>query len=280
MAKFEPQVISGSQSFAQEKLRDIGELSFERPSAIAIPPTPGATPESAASPADRVKIVAPAQEPWRMICDLVITAADGSLHSGTAWFISPRTLITAGHCISVFSPGKPANGKVRSIRVMPARNGETNAANSLFGWVDVPEQNLFAHSSWVSGDLNFDYGAIVLPAGIKPLGDSQKWFLYGHFSDASLVNAEAVLAGYPDNVQEGTQWGERNLIKSLTATRVSYDIFTFAGQSGSPVFFTYSNPDQYVACAIHNWGNASLNSGVRINPQVIEQLNAWASLGL
>jgi glutamyl endopeptidase len=255
----------------QEELRDIGELSFGQRKT----PSPGVlTPKSANNIADRARVTNVADPPWRKVSDLLITAGDGTRHSGTAWFISPRTLVTAGHCVSVFRPGSPAHGMVRSILVMPARNGETSASNSPFGWVEVPRQNLQVHSRWANnGDLGFDYGAIILPQKVPPLGEQTGFFGYGHFLDQDLDESRPTLSGYPDNVPEGTQWFEVNLIKEITTGRVFYDIFTFAGQSGSPVFFRNNN--RQIACAIHTFGDVSLNSGVRINPQVIAQLNAW-----
>lgn len=259
------------RALQKEEFRDIGELSFGR---REMPPAGVLTPKSANNIADRARVTNVTQPPWRKVSDLLITAGDGTLHSGTAWFISPRTLVTAGHCISVFRPGSPAHGMVRSILVMPARNGETSAANSPFGWAAVPRQNLQVHSQWANnGDLNFDYGAIILPSTVPALGEQTGFFGYGHFLDPDLDESAPTLSGYPDNVPEGTQWFEVNLIKEVTPTRVHYDIFTFTGQSGSPVFFRNNN--RQIACAVHTFGDVSLNSGVRINPQVIAQLNAW-----
>jgi V8-like Glu-specific endopeptidase len=258
------------EGLSGDELRDIGELTFGKRRA-AKPAGENILMESAASSADRSMVTNVTQSPWRKICDLLITAADGTLHSGTGWFISPRTLVTAGHCVFVFKPGTSEHGMVRSILVMPARNGETSAAQSPFGWVEVPQTNLRVPQRWASnGELDFDYGAIILPES-TPLGSKVGFFGFGHFLDQDLGGSMPVLSGYPDDVPEGTQWMESNPIKQVTATRVFYDIFTFNGQSGSPVFFRDTN----IACAIHDFGDVSLNSGVRINPQVIAQLNAW-----
>ncbi|HEX2270508.1 MAG TPA: hypothetical protein VHH35_13270, partial [Pyrinomonadaceae bacterium] len=71
----------------------------------------------------------------------------------------------------------------------------------------------------------------------------------------------------------GTQWRETNAIKRVEPAHLLYDIFTFGGQSGSPVFF--ANEAQQTACAIHNFGNIPFNRGVRITPAVKAQLNVW-----
>lgn len=255
--------------------RDIGELTFGKEAIREkTPEAEGAIGlEAAASAADRKPVADTTQSPFRKICDLLITAGDGSLHSGTAWFISPRTLVTCGHCVAVFRPGTPAHGLVRRILVMPARHGETQPSNSHFGWVEVPRENLRVHERWLQhGDLDFDIGAIILPPE-RPLGATVGFFGFSHFPDQVLRGANATLAGYPDDVADGTQMFETNPIRQVAPNHLFYDIFTVAGQSGSPVFFV--NGNQQVACAVHNFGNTPLNRGVRITPTIAAQLNQW-----
>lgn len=162
---------------------------------------------------------------------------------------------------------------VDNILVMPARNGETMAGNSPFGWIQVTQQSLQVHPGWAAnGILDFDFGAIILPPN-APLGAQIGFFGYGHFDDQQLDEAATTISGYPDNVPDGTQWFETNRIKEVTPNRLFYDIFTSTGQSGSPVFF--GNSTKQIACAIHNFGDTPLNSGVRVNAQVVAQLNVW-----
>ncbi len=261
---------------SQPTPRDIGELTFGK-RRVPLPPEEGVIgAQTAAVAVDRRQPIN-AQDirrsPWRKICDLLITANDGSPHTGTAWFISPRTLVTAGHCLFVNNPQSTIHGMVRSIRVMPARNGETEASQSLFGWAEVTRQDLLVHPRWIGGDRNFDYGVINLPETQPALGAITGTFAYAHFKDADLDESRPTLSGYPDDVVEGTQWVEVNRIRKVESHRVFYTINTERGQSGSPVFFTNGNED--VACAIHHWGEPDFNIGVRINPSVIAQLNEW-----
>jgi glutamyl endopeptidase len=132
----------------------------------------GPTPEAILGADDRVQIHSTTAYPWRANASLLITAADGSSWIGTGWFISPRTLITAGHCVCIKNSGVAGrDGWVRSIRVMPGRNGSTlpygSATSSSFRSV----------TAWtVSGDHNYDYGAIILPT---PLGSTTGWYGFG-----------------------------------------------------------------------------------------------------
>lgn len=248
--------------------RDIGELTF----GPRQPQEPEAGVESASNPNDRRQVQNVGLQPFSRICDLLIRARDGSLHTGTGWFISPRTVVTAGHCLFVADPDSPARGFVTSVTVMPARRGETNEAQSLFGWAVAPQGSFRVHDNWqLHGDRDFDYGAIILPPE-TPLGARTGAFIYGHFNQ--LDETAPFFSGYPDDVPEGTQWFEQNLIKEVNARRVFYDIFTFRGTSGSPLFFRTQQAG-IVACAIHGFGDSPLNSGVRINLEVRDQLNAW-----
>ena len=260
----------------QTTLKDIGEMTFGRRKTRK-PANRGVLGTAVAAALTRRQVSS--QEigltPWRNICHLRITANDGTRHTGTAWFISPRTLITAGHCLFVFSPDSPGHGMVRSVRVMPARKGEIDEGHSLFGWAEVDREDLMVHPRWKLRDLNFDYGAIKLREPLPGLDNANDKFNFGHFSDDDLVESTPTLSGYPAGLPEGLQFVEANRITQVTPHRVFYTINTELGQSGSPVFFRDGNEN--IACAIHNFGDESLNSGVRINGEVVDQLNEWSA---
>ena len=156
---------------------------------------------------------------------------------------------------------------------MPARNGEVNEAQSPFGWAEVTSERLRVHPSWETGDRNFDYGAIILPEPIAGLDAVNDKLNYAHFRSEDLEQSTPTLSGYPNDKPQGTQWFETDRIDHVTQHHVFYTLNTEGGQSGSPVFFR--DGDENIACAIHYWGDTSFNSGVRINADVLEQLNAW-----
>ena len=53
--------------------------------------------ESVIGPDNRIRITSTDRYPWRVHASLLITARDGSTWLGTAFFIGPRILATAGH---------------------------------------------------------------------------------------------------------------------------------------------------------------------------------------
>src|SRR5688572_18397275 len=108
-----------------ESLPDIGEASFPDDT----PRTPRIRSEGVGAEDER----APAPHttyPYSAIASLVITARDDSRWHGTGWFISPRTLVTAGHCVWINSTLPQRHGFVKSIEVIPGRSGDTKPFGS------------------------------------------------------------------------------------------------------------------------------------------------------
>ena len=254
-----PQLESMSEPWTapdQQGLRDIGEASFG--------PPPGL--ETVHGPDDRVQMQQPEEHPWRMNASLGIVAADGSQWIGTAWFIGPHTLATAGHCVYITNSGVPGrDGWVRSISVMPGRNvsalpfGQVTSASfrTVRGWADT-------------GDEHYDYGAIILPVD---LGQQVGWFGFAVDSDEDLLATTVNISGYPGDKPSGTQWYDSHAVASVGPSKVLYDVDTFGGQSGSAVYRI--NNGLRHAVAVHAYGGATTNSGTRITTPVFNNLMAW-----
>ena len=238
-------------------LPDIGEASFG-------PPPPFA--ETVHGPDDRRQITNTSVYPWRATASLLITAADNSQWIGTGWFVSPRTLITAGHCVYIKGSGVPGrDGWVKSMKVMPGRNGSTLPYGS------VTTTSFRSVNGWTNnGDENFDYGAIILPT---PLGNTTGWLGYGVYTDADLLASVGNIAGYPGDKPSGTMWYDARKIASVNARKVYYDIDTAGGQSGAAVY-RIKDGKRY-AFGIHAYGGATTNSGTRIITAVYNNITGW-----
>jgi glutamyl endopeptidase len=239
-------------------LPDIAEASFGTPASNPL--------ETVHGPDNRIQITNTAVYPWRAIASLLITARDGSQWIGTGWFIGPHTLITAGHVVFIKNSGVAGrDGWVRSIQVMPGRNG------SSLPYGSVTSTNFRSVTGWTSsGDENYDYGAIILPTN---LGTTTGWFGFGVYSDADLLTSVGNISGYPGDKPGGTQWYDARRIASVNARKVYYDIDTYGGQSGSAVY-RIINGSRY-AIAIHAYGGATTNSGTRIITPVYNNMVAW-----
>lgn len=202
--------------------------------------------------------------PWRQICALRIHASSGTEYVGTAWFIAPNVLATAGHCVYLRDDG----GWATSIDVIPGMAGglepygraTSTRFASVDGWRDT-------------GGRDFDYGVIFLDG--SDLGARVGNFGVEAQPDADLVDAVSRISGYPSDRDRATrQYYHERPLKSVSPTRINYDIDTFGGQSGSPIWRQIAGVGA-VAVGIHTTGTATGNSGTRITEDVLENLVAW-----
>jgi glutamyl endopeptidase len=245
-----------------EGLRDIGEASF---GALPGPPPEGVM-EAIIGVDDRKQITDTTVYPYRAIASLLIVAADNSPWIGTGWFISPKTLVTAGHCVFIKNSGVPGrDGWVKSIKVIPGRNASAMPFGSAIS------NNFKSVNAWtVSGNANHDYGAILLNT---PLGSTVGTFGFGVYNDADLLATTANVSGYPGDKPSGTQWFHARKVTSVNPLKVFYDIDTMGGQSGAPVWRIING--RRFAIAVHAYGGATANSGTRITAAVHANLVAW-----
>ena len=238
---------------------------------IQRPATGGGALESVIGSDDRTRILETQADPWRMICALSIKSLFGSF-IGTGWFVGPRTLVTAGHCVHEDGMG----GWADRIEVSPGRNGND------FPFKTVEATRFSTVDRWIqTRDPDFDIGAIHLE---EPLGEEVGWFSVGALTSQELASFLVNISGYPGDLGNGEeQWFHKNRILKTTARRIFYDVDTFGGQSGSPVWIYESDDAHPLAVGIHAYGTGGTpsdfgiraNSAPRIIPEVFDQIQAW-----
>lgn len=215
---------------------------------------------------DRVRITNTSAIPWRRICALKIYFPSGKVYRGTGFFIGPRAVTTAGHCVYLHDQG----GWATKVEVIPGANGTAQpfgkATATMFrsvrGWVTDKKPAC-------------DYGCIILPAGSFG-GRNLGQFGFASFPASVLLAKPSVLAGYPGDKPFAELWGMCRRIKTVTPDRLIYDIDTAGGQSGAGVYINH-NGQRYVI-GIHNYGAGSGNSATRITQPVYQRLLAWRQL--
>lgn len=218
--------------------------------------------ESVIGADDRVPIADTTKLPWRMICALRIRFANGRNYVGTGWFIGPRTVMTAAHCVFVHDEG----GWPREVEVIPGLNGTLRPFGSAIG------RRFRAPSGWInSPDSDFDYGAIILD---QDVGQRVGYFGYAVMNNTQLKATDANIAGYPADRDSATkQYFHARTLINATTKRLVYDIDTFGGQSGSPIYLNTGG--QRVAVGIHTTGSSRSNSGTRITNAVFKNMTNW-----
>lgn len=218
---------------------------------------------------ERTRVTNTQDYPFRCICSLIITANTGNQYIGTGWLVAPRLLLTAGHCVYMADE----NGWPSQIEVIPGRD------ESNYPYGSVIATDLRSVTGWtVDGDRDYDYGAILLP-DTRRLGDELGWFGYTVRPDNYFPGIDLNLAGYPGDGGpagiDGTQWQDHRQVKQVNARQITYEIDTYGGQSGAPVWETTTDGSRY-GVAIHTWGTSTSNGATRITSDVFDNILAWA----
>ena len=215
---------------------------------------------------DRIRITATRKIPWRRICALRITFPSGRRFRGTGFFIGPRAVATAGHCVYMHSQG----GWAKKIEVIPGANG----SHRPFG--TVTSRQFRSVRGWVTNRKpEYDYGCIIVPSGSFG-GRNLGRFGFASLPASKLLARSTVLAGYPGDKRFAEMWGMARRIKTVTPERLLYDIDSMGGQSGAPLYIKHNG--SRVVVGIHNYGHSSGNSATRVTLQVYRRLNRWSKI--
>jgi glutamyl endopeptidase len=221
----------------------------------------------------RVRVLETEITPWRMIIALVMSAPSGGAAFGTGWLAGPRTIVTAGHCVHDM---RFFGGWADSIEVSAGRNGRT------FPFGTIRATRFSSVDKWInSTDPDFDIGCIHLD---EPLGDRVGWFAIASLPPTDLVTYMVNISGYPGDRGDGTeQYHSANRILNVGERRIFYDVDTFGGQSGAPVWIHETDGAPPLVVGIHAYGTGgtpfdlgiTANSAPRIVPEVFNQIAAW-----
>lgn len=233
---------------------------------------PDVRPESPSDGAPRTPVGMPVPRPdtypWRATVSLAITAADGSVWNGTGWFAGPRTVVTAAHSLYVHgSEAQGRDGWVRSVSVMPGRNGMTLP----YGAISAHRQSFRVADGWVADrDSRANYGAIVLT---KPVGRLTGWYGFGVCPDATILGSASHTAGYFADAPAGSPRQQAGVVTAVTANQVRCPKGTAGGGSGGALVRLVAG--QPYVFAVHNYGGWYASLATRITPAVHRQLLRW-----
>lgn len=184
----------------------------------------------------------------------------GALQWCTGTLISPRVLLTAGHCTQGLDRYRVP---VDVVRVSFALNFWSDPASwrTVDGWVTHPEFR------WGPTSDPHDLGVIVLarpetslvPASLAPMG-----YLDGLAARGQIRGAPFAVVGYGQN-EHGVVTGYRQIARSIGLSLHSAWLYlsqnphrdaggTCEGDSGGPTF--HSDGGSEVLVAVTSWGDA------------------------
>lgn len=209
---------------------------------------------------DRQRVTNTLAYPYGCICHLSIRARNGGLFVGTGWLADEQTVITAGHCLYMHREG----GWAASIDVYPGRNGNSIPRRAR-------AERMWSTRGWTEQrSAPADYGAIRLDKKIEGVGT----FGFGALTNEELKANLFHIVGYPAD-KRGEMWGHGRRLSNVQSDVLIYDIDTYGGNSGGPLFLV-RNGDSIVV-GIHNYGDVSGNSATRITNTVYKRIQGWIS---
>jgi V8-like Glu-specific endopeptidase len=237
----------------------------------------GAFPETVIFTDDRVLVNAPEKFPWRMICSLEIQGSLGGTGIGTGWFIGPKTIATAGHC--VFHPS--LGGWAEEIIIHPGRYDLNNRVfpypKSHHFTKPIVSKRFEAVNGWLNTlNPDFDYAVIHLD---EPVGEETGWFSVAVKDDTALQGSLVNISGYPGDKDLGRrQYFASSKVGLVTPTRIFYEADTYGGQSGSPAWVQDDINSIPQVVGIHSYGvggSFTLNSATRITAEIFGTIKQW-----
>ena len=220
---------------------------------------------------DRKLIADPAASlPFRAIGQVQVDYdGDGEAdYGGTGVMIGPNDVLTAGHIL-----WDSHYGFAKQVWFRPALNGDTEPFGVATGksWY-VPE-------SYIStkGSFDYDIGVINLTSNI---GNTTGWMTVKSVTNSQIVNTQVATAGYPSDLGKMKYMYFASDNVDLTSGNQMYfngAMDSYAGQSGSPIFWTENGSYSIVGVNTFEVLYYSYNGGTIINSAMYNLIKGWSS---
>lgn len=206
--------------------------------------------------------VTPNKFPYTAICSLRIKSQSGREYLGTCFFVAPRILLTAGHCVFLHAD----KGWADTIEIIPA----LNINDKPFG--SVTSQTFYSLRGWTEKKyFSHDFGVIILPSD-SDIGFRTGWFGCINYKNLDAYDREILnISSYPGSQGGVQQWtmdgrGEANTFN------IKHTFKTSGGESGAPIWVVIDNRN-YVVGLHTSSSSSNISFSTRINKHILEQIS-------
>lgn len=198
----------------------------------------------------------------------------GKVYAGSGVAVGPRHVLTAAHC--VMKEGQWPEG----IMYHSGLDGDV----APFGETRVLRVYL-TKEYFDRQDCDYDFALLVLD---KPIGKSTGYLGCFFANDRALFKEHIAITGYPADKGWKKMWSMAHKVKNISVERIFYDIDTYSGQSGSPIWTRYAIHEQGsdsgfkpLVVGIHTHGERIYgegNSGTRLTEAKFKLIMKWIAL--
>lgn len=206
--------------------------------------------------------------PWRCICHLELSFANGDIIRGIAWFIDEKTLVTAGHNLL-----DPKRGWARTIAIRPGYCPEGMSISQL-----TYATGSDVHPAWKEGirrgHLSYNKDIAYIKVADPALGRFLGHLSFRAITDSELLHANLIV-GYPVATTPGAMCIDASRTDWFDANFLYYRLKTPPENSGAPVFANFPDGSRHVVgCDLHGAAKYTSNSGVRLSQDIVDFINA------
>ena len=215
--------------------------------------------------------------PWRTICKLYVTAADGTQWMGSGCIIGPGQaghgyhLLTAGHMVYMSDHG----GWISTMEVIPGFDDYQAQLYQQMPYYHSWVTYMRSYTGWtVDQNHQHDWAVCTLD---RCIGDYTGWM--GRMtasSGSSIYTGVLRTAGYPGDLDSGYRmYTDSNNGRTADEYNHWYYMDTYGGQSGSPVWYNDGTSNYIITVHAYSDDGSSSNHGTRLNQDKFDRINTW-----